>query len=127
MKLTDLKREHFPNGHAFSQKALDNYMHAYLAARKDYFTRYPLTLLIGVAAGFVVLTLMPQGMLRIFLALLCVMGSALIAVKITAKSMDALKEQSRHMLITRSDIRVAKKNLRRGTVAWQAEQETIEE
>ncbi len=127
MKLTDLKREHFPNGQMFSKKTLGDYLAARTAAHRDFITRYSLSLVIGVAVGFVVLMLLPSGMLRTFLAMLSVMIAALIGTRMTAKSMEALKEQSRKISLTRQDIRAAKKNLRSGTVAWQEKQEKIAE
>ena len=118
MKMTDLKREHFPNGQNFSQKTLDDYIAARAQAYKDFFTRYLVSLAIGIAAGFVVLMLVPSGMLRIFLAMLCVMVAGLIATRLTSASLERFKEQSRKILLTKKDVRAAKKNLRNGTVAW---------
>ena len=127
MKMTDLKREHFPNGHAFSQKALDDYMAARAQVRKEFVTRYALSLLIGVVAGFIVLMLFQGGVLRIFLAMLCIMIAALIGTKITAPAMNNLQEQSRKLLLTKKDFREAKKHLRNGTVAWGEAPEKIPE
>ena len=126
MKLTGLKREHFPGGQAFSQKALDGYLAAREQVRKDFFTRYVVSLAIGIVVGFVVLMLIPTGFLRIFLSMLSVMIAALIGTRMTGKTLENLKEQSRKVNVTRKDLRAAKKNLRDGTVAWQAEPKKIE-
>ena len=79
MKIADLKREHFPNGQTFSQKALDQYLAARARAHKDFFTRYVLSLLGGIAVGFLVsLPLQNAGMFRYLVPMLCVMIGALI-------------------------------------------------
>ncbi|MBE0601474.1 MAG: hypothetical protein IH607_06765 [Firmicutes bacterium] len=121
MKLKELKREHFPNGQAFSQKALDQYIAAKEMVRKDFVSRYILSLAIGVVAGFLVLTLIPQGFFRIFLAMLAVMISAMIGTRMTAKTLENLRTQAQKVNITRKDMRTAKSHLRNGTVAWEAE------
>ena len=126
MKMTDLKREHFPNGQTFSQKSLDQYIAAWLRVRKDFFTRYLLCLLGGMAAGFAVLMILQQGFVRIFLAMLCVMVAAMLGTKMTAPSTDALKEAVRKVALTRKDMRIAKRNLKNGTVAWEEKQDKIE-
>ena len=51
MKMTDLKREHFTKGQTFSQKMLDDYMLARARAHRDFYTRYLLSIAIGVAAA----------------------------------------------------------------------------
>jgi hypothetical protein len=121
MKLTDLKREHFPNGQSFSKKALDDYIAAKEQVRKDFFTRYLLSLGLGVVAGFLVLTLVPQGFFRIFLSMLAVMIAAMIGTRMTAKTLENLRTQARKVNITRKDMRIAKSYLRKGTVAWEPE------
>ncbi|MBN1777118.1 MAG: hypothetical protein JW811_03265 [Clostridiales bacterium] len=127
MKLTDLKREHFPNGQAFSQKALDDYLAARELVRRDFLSRYVLSLAVGVAAGFVVLMLVPAGFLRIFLAMLSVMIAAMIGTRMTGKTLENLKQQAQKVNVTRKDMRAAKRNLKNGTVAWEAKQEKIAE
>lgn len=117
MKLTDLKREHFPNGHTFSQRTLDNYLAARAKARKDFLTQYTLWLVIGIAAGFV-LSLFLGGMIKYLLPMLCVIAGALIGTKKTTPSLDAYRAQAEKIRITKKDIRAAKRNLRNGTVAW---------
>ena len=119
MKLTGLKREHFPNGQAFSQKALDDYLAAREQVRKDFLSRYVLSLAVGVVAGFVVLMLVPTGFLRIFLAMLAVMIAAMIGTRMTGKTLENLKQQAQKVNVTRKDMRAAKANLKNGTVAWE--------
>ncbi len=121
MKLTELKREHFPNGQSFSKKALDQYLAAKEQVRKDFLTRYLLSLAVGVVAGFLVLTLVPQGFFRIFLAMLAVMIAAMIGTRMTAQTLENLRTQAQKVNITRKDMRAAKKNLKNGTTAWHAE------
>jgi len=127
MKLTGLKREHFPNGQAFSQKALDDYIAARQQVRKDFLSRYVLSLAVGVVAGFVVLMLVPTGFLRIFLAMLAVMIAAMIGTRMTGQTLENLKMKAQKVNVTRRDLRAAKKNLKNGTVAWTAEKEKIGE
>lgn len=119
MKLTGLKREHFLNGQAFSQKALDDYLAAREAVRRDFVSRYILSLAIGVAVGFLLLMLIPTGFFRIFLSMLAVMIAAMIGTRMTAKTLDNLKEQSRKVNVTRNDLRIAKNHLKNGTTAWE--------
>lgn len=126
MKLTDLKREHFPNGQSFSQKALDQYLAAKEQVRKDFFTRYLLSLALGVVAGFLVLALVPQGFFRIFLSMLAVMIAAMIGTRMTAKTLENLRTQAQKVNITRKDMRTAKSHLRKGTTAWEKKQDKIE-
>lgn len=121
MKLTELKREHFPNGQSFSQKALDQYLDAKEQVRKDFFTRYLLSLAVGVAAGFVVLMLVPQGFFRIFLSMLAVMIAAMIGTRMTTKTLENLRAQAQKVNITRKDMRAAKDHFKKGTTAWKAE------
>lgn len=121
MKLTGLKREHFPNGQAFSQKALDDYLAARDAVRRDFVSRYILSLAIGVAVGFVLLMLLPTGFFRIFLSMLAVMIAAMIGTRMTAKTLDNLKEQARKVNVTRKDLKTAKAHFKKGTTAWKAE------
>lgn len=125
MNMTDLKREHFPNGQTFSQQSLDRYIAARMRVRKDFYTRYLLCLLGGMVAGFAVLMILQQGFARIFLAMLCVMVAAMLGTKMTAPSMEALKEAAMKVSLTRKDLRAAKKNLQNGTVAWEDKQEKI--
>ena len=129
MKLTGLKREHFPNGQAFSQKALDDYIAAREQVRKDFFSRYVLSLAVGVAVGFVVLLIIDpaKSFLRVFLAMLAVMVSAVIGTRLTGKTLENLREKSLKVNVTRKDLKAAKNNLKNGTVAWEAKQEKIEE
>jgi len=119
MKLTELKREHFPNGQAFSKKALNDYIAARVAVRRDFVSRYMLSLAVGVVVGFVVLMVIPTGFFRIFLAMLSVMIAAMIGTRMTGKTLDTLKEQSSKVNITRKDLRIAKNHLKNGTTAWQ--------
>lgn len=127
MKLTDLKREHFPNGQTFSKKALDDYIAAKVRVNKDFFTRYLLSLAVGVVAGFLVLMLVPTGFLRIFLSMLAVMIAAMVGTRMTGQALENLKTQSQKVNISRKDMRIAKQHLRNGTVAWTKKQEKIEE
>ena len=119
MKLTDLKREHFPNGQSFSKKVLNDYLAAKEQVNRDFLTRYLLSIVIGMVAGFLVLTLMPQGFLRIFLAMLAVMIAAMIGTRMTAKTLENLRTQAQKVNITRKDMRIAKQHLKNGTTAWE--------
>lgn len=127
MKNTDLKREHFPNGQTFTQAMLDAYMAARSKARKDFITRYLLSLLAGFVAGFVVLAVWHTGTVRVFIALLLVIAGAYVGTRLTNDSIDELKKQSRRMILTKKDMRIARKNLRNGTVAWTETREKIAE
>ena len=127
MKMTDLKREHFPNGQTFSQATLDAYLAARSKARKELITRYLLSLLAGFVAGFVVLAVWRTGTVRVFIALLLVIGGAYVGTRLTNDSIDELKKQSQRMILTKKDMRIAKNNLRNGTVAWTEKQEKIAE
>lgn len=117
--MADLKREHFPNGQAFSQKALDAYLGARERARKDFLTKYPLGLLGGIAAG-TVLSLFLSGIAQVLLPMLCVMAGALVGTRLTTASLEEYRRQAEKIRITRSDLRAAKKNLKNGTFAWTA-------
>jgi len=123
MNTTGLKREHFPNGQTFSQKALDDYFNARAKAFKDFFTRYTLCLLGGIAVGFV-LSLFLNGMIKYLIPVICVMLGALFGTKLTNVSLDAYRNQAQKLCLSKKDIRAAKKNLRNGTVAWS---ETVDE
>lgn len=120
MKMTDLKREHFPTGQTFSQKTLDDYLAAKARAKKDFLTRYTLSLVGGVAVGFILSRFLQSGILSILLPMLCVMAGALIGTRLTTESMENFRKYSQKLSLTRKDIRAAKKNLRDGTVAWTA-------
>lgn len=120
MKLTDLKREHFPNGQAFSKKALDQYLAAKQQVQKDFVSRYLLSIAVGVVAGFLVLTFVPDGFLRIFLAMLAVMIAAMVGTRLTSQTLENLRVQSQKVNISRKDMRAAKAHLKNGTTAWQA-------
>lgn len=126
MKMEDLRREHFPNGQTFSQKMLDDYIAARARANRDFLTRYALSLLVGVAAGFV-LSLFLSGMMKILLPMLCVMGGALIGTRLTTASLDNLRTQSQKLCLSKKDIRAAKNHLKNGTVAWTEKQEKLAE
>ncbi len=119
MKLTDLKREHFPNGQSFSKKALDQYLAAKQQVQKDFFSRYLLSIAVGVVAGFLVLTFVPQGFFRIFLAMIAVMIAAMVGTRLTAQTLENLRVQTEKVNITRKDMRAAKAHLKNGTTAWQ--------
>lgn len=127
MKLTGLKREHFPNGQAFSQKALDKYIAAREQVRKDFLSRYVLSLAVGVVVGFVVLIVLQTGFLRIFLSMLAVMIAAMIGTRMTGKTLENLKDKAMKVNVTRKDLKAALKNMKNGTVAWEKKQEKIEE
>lgn len=117
MKLTDLKREHFPNGQTFSQTRLDRYTQARTKAFRDFFTVYALWLVIGIAAGFV-LSLFLSGLIKYLLPVICVMAGALVGTKKTTVSLDAYRNESQKLCLSKKDLRIARKNLRHGTVAW---------
>ncbi len=120
MKMDGLKREHFANGQTFSQKTLDDYIAAKARANKDFLTRYSLSLVVGIAAGFVLSLFLSGGILKVLLPMLCVMGGALVGTKLTTASMDNLRTQSQKLCLSKKDIRTAKKHLKNGTVAWTA-------
>ena len=126
MKLTGLKREHFENGQAFSQKALDEYIAARERVRKDFVSRYLLSLAVGVVVGFLVLWLVPQGFLRIFLSMLAVMIAAMIGTRLTGKTLENLKDKTMKVNVTRKDLKAALKHLKNGTVAWEKKTGKIE-
>ena len=125
MKITDLKREHFPNGQTFSQKALEQYLAARVRAFRDFFTRYVLSLLGGIAVGFIVSLFMENaGMFRYLIPMLCVMVGALVGTRLTSKSLENFRDQAQRIRMTKRDIRAAKKHLRNGTVAWSSQKLT---
>ena len=128
MKLLGLKREHFPNGQAFSQKALDEYIAARQQVRKDFLTRYVLSLAIGVVVGFVVLLIIDpsKSFLRVFMSMLAVMISAVIGTRLTGKTLETLREKAMKVNVTRKDLKAAVKNMKNGTIAWTEEQEKLE-
>ncbi|HPF87369.1 MAG TPA: hypothetical protein PK537_04845 [Candidatus Limiplasma sp.] len=127
MKITDLKREHFPNGHTFSQKTLDRYLAARAKARSDFFSRYTLCLLAGIVAGFVLSLFLTGSIIKYLLPMLCVMAGALVGTKLTTASLEDYRMQAEKIRLTKKDLRAAKKHLRNGTVAWGETQEKIEE
>ncbi len=117
MNSKGLKREHFSNGQTFTQKTLDNYFAARSKAFKDFFTRYALCLLGGVAVGFV-LSLFLGGIIKYLLPVVCVMIGALVGTKLTSASLEEYQKQSKKLCLTKKAMREAKKHLRNGTVAW---------
>jgi hypothetical protein len=107
MKMTGLMREHFPTGQTFSQKALDDYLAAKARAKKDFLTRYSLSLLVGVAAGFILSRFLTDGIVSILLPMLCVMAGALIGTRLITDSMENLRKQSQKLCLTKKDLRAA--------------------
>ncbi len=124
--MAELKREHFPNGQAFSQKALDAYLKARENARRDFLTKYPLGLLGGIAAGTVLSLFLGEGMVKVLLPMLCVMAGALVGTRLTTASLEAYRTQAEKIRITKADLRAARKNLKNGTFAWTAEKAKLE-
>ena len=117
MKPTDFRPEHFTNGRNFNRADFDAYVQASLELNQMMYTRYLPSVFGGVVLGML-LSKGVGGFVGNILALVCIFGGLLLAPLLCSDTSKRVKELSKRLGISRSDISAARKHIKNGTTAW---------
>lgn len=122
MKATVFRPEHFENGRNFNRNDFNAYVQASDKLARTAYTRY----LPSVAAGLILGLLFSNvvgGFGGNILALVCIFAGLIVGAVFNVKAGRTVNALAQRLGITKEDVAIARKHVKKGTFAWTGEWE----